>query len=91
MAPTSQGVEKLKDFPRRRAAPPVLGVIVSNALQPATRVDCNVRLAERTNHPRAPMLASLTAEGRLFGFDPTEWAMLLGGSALVGLVTLLTT
>jgi hypothetical protein len=37
------------------------------------------------------MLASLTADGRLFGFDPTEWAMLLGGSALVGLVTLLTT
>jgi hypothetical protein len=36
------------------------------------------------------MLASLTAEGRLFGFDATEWAMLLGGSALVGLVTLLT-
>ena len=36
------------------------------------------------------MLASLTAERRLFGFNPTEWAMLLGGSAIVGLLTLLT-
>lgn len=80
-----------KIFPRRRAAPLTPRLSVANALQPAIRVDCNVRSKERTNHPRAPMLASLTAEGRLFGFDPTEWAMLLGGSALVGLVTLLTT
>jgi len=33
---------------------------VANALQPPVRVNCNVQLTERTNHPRALMLASLT-------------------------------
>lgn len=37
------------------------------------------------------MLAYLTAEGRLLGFNGGDWALLLGGFSLVGLVTLLTT
>ena len=36
------------------------------------------------------MLAFLTAEGRLLGFNGGDWAFLLGGFALVGFVTLLT-
>jgi hypothetical protein len=31
-----------------------------------------------------------TAERRLLGFDMGDWAFLLGGFALVGMVTLLT-
>jgi len=36
------------------------------------------------------MLAYLTAEGRLLGCTRGDWALLLGGFALVGFVTLLT-
>ncbi len=36
------------------------------------------------------MLAYLTGEGRLLGFNGGDWALLLGGFALVGFVTLLT-
>jgi hypothetical protein len=35
------------------------------------------------------MFAYMT-DGRLLGFDRGDWALLLGGFALVGLVTLLT-
>ncbi len=36
------------------------------------------------------MLAYLTAEGRILGLDRGDWALLLGSSAVLGLVTLLT-
>ena len=36
------------------------------------------------------MFAYMT-EGRLLGFDKGDWALLLAGSALVGLLTLFTT
>ena len=35
------------------------------------------------------MFARMTSEGRLLGFDRGDWAMLLGGFALVGLLALL--
>jgi len=35
------------------------------------------------------MLAYLTAEGRILGLDAGDWALLLGGSALLGLLSLL--
>ena len=38
---------------------------------------------------RAPILAYLTAEGRILGLDGGDWALLLGGSALLGLLSLL--
>jgi hypothetical protein len=31
----------------------------------------------------------MTADGRLFGFDISDWSMILGGSLIVGLVALL--
>jgi hypothetical protein len=36
------------------------------------------------------MLAYLTGEGRLLGFNGGDWALLLGGFVLIGFVTLLT-
>jgi len=30
----------------------------------------------------------LTSDGRLLGFDPGDWSMLLGGFALAGLLAL---
>jgi hypothetical protein len=35
------------------------------------------------------MIARMTAEGRVLGFDAGDWMMLIGGSALAGLITLL--
>jgi hypothetical protein len=35
-------------------------------------------------------MLTYTAERRLLGFDMGDWALLLGGFALVGMVTLLT-
>ncbi len=35
------------------------------------------------------MLAYVISEGRLFELKPSEWAMMLGGVALCGLVALL--
>ena len=35
------------------------------------------------------MLARVTAEGRLLGLDVIDWSMLVAGSALAGLFTLL--
>jgi hypothetical protein len=35
------------------------------------------------------MLAYLTADGRVLGLDGGDWALFLGSSALLGLVTLL--
>jgi hypothetical protein len=35
------------------------------------------------------MIGRMTAEGRVLGFDAGDWLMLLGGSALAGLLTLL--
>jgi len=35
------------------------------------------------------MLAYLTAEGRILGLDGGDWALLLGGSAVLGLLSLL--
>jgi hypothetical protein len=37
------------------------------------------------------MLAYVKSEGRLFGLNPSEWSMLLGGVILCGLLTLLLT
>ena len=37
----------------------------------------------------AMMLAYVVSDGRLFGLKPSEWAMLLVGVILCGLVTLL--
>jgi hypothetical protein len=35
------------------------------------------------------MYGRMTAEGRLFGLNPGDWSVLLGGFALVALVILL--
>jgi hypothetical protein len=35
------------------------------------------------------MLARMTVEGRLLGFDAGDWSLLLGGFLLAGLLTLL--
>jgi hypothetical protein len=35
------------------------------------------------------MIARVTADGRLLGLDPTDWFVLLSGSALAGLVALI--
>jgi hypothetical protein len=37
------------------------------------------------------MLAYVKSDGRLFGLNPSEWSMLLGGVTLCGLLTLLLT
>jgi hypothetical protein len=36
------------------------------------------------------MIAQMTAEGRLFGFDKGDWGLFLGGFAMIGFLTLLT-
>jgi hypothetical protein len=41
------------------------------------------------NDLRPLMLAYLTAEGRILGLDGGDWALLIGGSALLGLLSLL--
>jgi hypothetical protein len=33
------------------------------------------------------MMAYLASEGRLFGLTPTDWAVLLGGMILCGVLT----
>ena len=35
------------------------------------------------------MIARMTADGRVLGFDAGDWLMLIGGSALAGLLTFL--
>jgi hypothetical protein len=35
------------------------------------------------------MLSCVLTEGRLFGLAPLDWSVLLGGSVLCGLLTLL--
>jgi hypothetical protein len=35
------------------------------------------------------MIARMTAEGRILGFNAGDWLLLLGGSALAGLLTFL--
>lgn len=35
------------------------------------------------------MMAHLISEGRLFELKPSEWAMMLGGVALCGLIALI--
>ncbi|HWC18230.1 MAG TPA: hypothetical protein VG498_14510 [Terriglobales bacterium] len=37
------------------------------------------------------MLTYVKSDGRLFGLDPAEWSMLVGGVVLCGLLTLLLT
>ena len=44
---------------------------------------------EVRSNQEAHMIARMTAEGRVLGFDAGDWLMLLGGSALAGLLTLL--
>jgi hypothetical protein len=38
---------------------------------------------------REAMIARMTADGRVLGFDAGDWLMLIGGSALAGLLTFL--
>jgi hypothetical protein len=35
------------------------------------------------------MIARMTAEGRVLGFNAGDWLLLIGGSALAGLLTFL--
>lgn len=61
--------------------------IVVSALQPraAGRVTDK---SKATLFLEGEMLAYLAAEGRILGLDGGDWMLLLGGSALLGLVTL---
>jgi hypothetical protein len=46
-------------------------------------------LRQGNNNPfEGEMLVYLATEGRILGLDGGDWALLLGGSALLGLVTL---
>ena len=45
--------------------------------------------AQPYQHKRPPMLLRVAAGGRFFELDPVDWSMLIVGSALAGLVTLL--
>ena len=63
--------------------------IVVAALQPRAACRATPRIKATINDLRAPMLAYLTAEGRILGLDAGDWALLLGGSALLGLLSLL--
>jgi hypothetical protein len=44
----------------------------------------------RDQQPHEDHMFAYTAERRLLGFDMGDWALLLGGFAFVGMVTLLT-
>jgi hypothetical protein len=63
--------------------------IVASALQPRPHAPAT-NPAQGDEQPSEDHMLTYAAARRLLGFDMGDWALLLGGFALVGMVTLLT-